>query len=363
MIFFITVFLAFCAFGVDAAIIYTIREKLQNSTEATALAAASYFGKKNVMQSDITAKADEVFNILKLDNLQSAKMTTNVNMAQKEILVTTEMNAPTFFLAFIGVANINLNAKACAQSEPLSVTAKYGYVNWLTASAAYLSDVISKGINLNDTAILLPLGNFPLASYNMATNTVNFDYLDKEDNKPLSLGPGGFVTIKLPNPIIDKPGNDLYISESGTQEGYMVFAGLDVDPNYPADSDTNNQTTGPYIQYDRPGAGIKWINITCSGTPTGTGIGQGIAAGTNFGAITKFYGSANFDLGAACLAAKNISMAKYIRIIDDNAEDGYANGNFLHLYGEASTATAGADINSVTVLNHVKLIAPSTFTP
>lgn len=352
IIFLLTALLAFCAFAVDGTIILMIREKLQSATEATALAAASNFNcNASVTQGDIAGKASEVFNILKTDNLQSANMTATVNLSTKEVLITTQMPAQTYFLSFLGVSNVSLNAKARAKSENLPITANYLNVNWLTASAAYFSDIISKDLNLNDTAILLPIGNYPSASYDTSTNLVNFNLIDSGDTQPLSLGPGGFITIKLPNPIIDKPGNDLLVTEIGSPEGYMVFAGLDVNPEK------------PYVQYDKPGDGIKWVNISCSGTPSGTGIGTGIAQGTSFGAQISFYGSGNFDLGAPCLAAKELSMAKYIRIIDDNTEDGYLSGAFVKFYGEASTAVAGADIDSVTVLNSVRLLSPSGFVP
>lgn len=363
LIFFITVFLAFCAFAVDATIVYTIREKLQNATEATALAAASYFNNKTtVTVGDITGKATQTFNLLKADSLQYAHITTEVDLTNKQVHVTTQMNAPTFFLAFLGVSGINLNASAYAASETLSVTKDYlGTINWITASAAYRSDIISKGINLNDTAILTPIGNFLSASYNK-DGGVMFGLIEK-GGSALSLGPGGFITIKLPAPIIDKPGDDLHIVEAnvanGAYEGYMVFAGLD------------NNPLKPYVDKDTPGDGLKWVNISCTGTPDI--IDNGVLGAYSFdtqgslGFQTKFYGSGKFDIGASCSdgSFKGISMAKYIRIIDDNDESAAVTNTIAPidpntyyqamLYGESSSATAGADIDYVEVLNHVRL--------
>ena len=59
-------------------------------------------------------------------------------------------------------------------------------------------------------------------------------------------------------------------------------------------------------------------------------------------------------------------MAKYIRIVDDNQESAFVtsgDGKYYKamLYGESSTATAGADIDYVKVLNHVKLVPASSF--
>jgi hypothetical protein len=54
-------------------------------------------------------------------------------------------------------------------------------------------------------------------------------------------------------------------------------------------------------------------------------------------------------------------MVKYIRIIDDNAEDAYYNGVKYDIYGDSSTATPGADIDTVKIFNHVRLIKPINF--
>lgn len=365
---FFTSFLAFSALAVDGTIIYMIRGKLQNATEATALAAASEFNSSaSVTATDIELAAKNTFKLLKTDNLQYASINVEVSLNNKEVRVTTTMPAQTYFLRILGVASVQLNAKSCAKSEALNITASYGKINWITASAAYLSDILSKDLNLNDTAIMTPLGNFPSASYDTTTGYVKFDLLDYDTtNQPLSLGPGGFITIKMPTPIIDKPGNDLFIKEIGALEGYFVFAGLDNDP------------ANPYVNYNNTGAGLKWINISCTGTPEKTDsdgrIGAYEISDTNLGTQAKFYGSGYFDIGATCTNGfKGISMAKYIRIVDDNDESAFVTNSIgtinsskyymTKIYGEASTPTAGADIDYVQLLNHVKLIQPSAFVP
>ena len=363
IIFFLIIFLAFCAFAVDGTIVLTDRAKLQSATEATALAAASQFNAStNVTAQNIIDAAARAFNILKVDNLTTATITTNVDIVTNQVQVNTEYISQPYFLAFLGVTGIELEAKACAVSESRDVTANYpnNYINWITASAAYKSDILSKDKNLNDTAILLPLGNFASVSYSkLRDNFIIFQNIDSEDNKPLSLGPGGFITIKLPVPIVDKPGNDLEIIEAGDAiEGYMVFAGIDNDP------------ANPYVQADKIGQGISWVNITETGTAAGTPkkLTDAQAFSDSDGNHTaktelattfqyKFYGSGDFDI-----SKKNISVVKYIRIVDDNDESAYvidASDNktysYTHLYGEASTATAGADIDAVKVLNYVRL--------
>lgn len=361
MIFFFIVFLAFCGFAVDGAIVFTNRAKLQSATESTALAAASEFNSKtNLLVSDITTAASNAFNLIKPDSLKYATISSEVNLLQKEVRVTTQCISQPFFLSFLGVSGIKLQAKACAKSEQLFATANYPGINWITKGAAYLSDVISKDLNLNDTAILKPLGEFsPPSSYDTLGGAIFFDALNKD--YALSLGPGGFITIKLPAPIINKTGYDLFIKEAGDSlDGYMVFAGIDNDPD------------NPYVQNGTPGAGISWINITSSGkAEISDSNGDDFKDTVSTDGIDvqdRFYGSGYFDIGA-----KNLAMVKYIRIVDDNEESAYVTTDKsaattkpfykANVYGEASTATAGADIDAVTVLNHVKLISPSAYTP
>lgn len=375
LMFFFVVLLAFCAFAVDSTIIFTARAKLQNATESAAMAGASMygvaFGSGEEKDSALSSYPLKAFDVYKGDDLENAKATSEYNDSLQQIRVTSSCLCQPYFLAFLGISTIKINATAVAISESMPVTANYSSINWITASAAYLSDIVSnpdaKGdgsvstaSNYNDTAILLPVGNFESGSVDSDTGNMHFDYLAKGDSTPLSLGPGGFITIKLPAPIVDKPGKDLYISEMGhSQEGYFVFAGLDKDPK------------NPYVQHDRPGAGILWKNISCSGT-TGkydyeANLGAYEVQTPSFGNQAKFYGSGYFDLGASC---SGVSMAKYIRIIDDNNESAFVkdtigtmDGKYYKamMTGESSTITSGADIDYVEVLNHVRLIAPKYY--
>lgn len=365
LISFLVIFLAFAAFAVDGTIVWTNRIKLQNATESTALAAASEFSNySSITAATIESDARNIFAFLKHDSLETVHENINSNFAvtanpaSRTVCVTTNMVSQPFFLAFLGVNGINLSANACAISEELNVTANYSGVNWVTVSAAYLSDILSKNLNYNDTAILNPVGNLlKSASYDSITNYVRFDLINYEASHeyPLSLGPGGFITIKLPAPIIDKPGYDLFIKESGEStdgaiEGYMVFAGIDVDPEK------------PYVKSGQEGSGITWVNITGTGVPENSALASlaiDSATTNSLGSQTKFYGSGYFDIGAL-----NLSMAKYIRIVDDNEEsaifaatDNSGNTTYkkVNIYGESSTATPGADIDYVKVLNHVRL--------
>lgn len=351
---FFIIFLAFCAFAVDGTIVFAQRARFQNAIEAAALAGASAFSQSN-NQADIQAAAIANFNMWKYGSLKYANLTVpqiTVDTGTREVSINANTLAEPFFLSFLGISAIELNAKARAVCEDLPVMSSYGgAVKWVTPSATYYADIISKDLNLNDTAILTPLGNARLATLSSLTGSPMWGLIEPNGNS-LSLGPSGFITIKLPAPIIDRTGDDLEIIENGDlREGYMVFIGLDVNPDK------------PYSNYEKPGDGIRWSNISCTGNSS-DGLGNNAhasATGTNLPTATqdKFYGSGRFDIGESCSNFGGVSMAKYLRIIDDNEESGYANGVKYFPYGEASTPTAGADIDSVTVLNHVRLLKPN----
>lgn len=362
IVIFLTTFFIFSAFAVDGTIVLTNRVKLQNAVEMAALSGASELtydinASSSTIKTAAETAAKNTFKLLQYGGLESVDVdnpsffTVNADPAQNKVSITANMIAQPYFLAFFGVNGINVAAKATAINEPLEVTANYTGIDWLTTNAVYKSDILSKDLNMNDTAILLPLGDFKSASYDSASaGLVNFKLIEQANNQPLSLGPSGFITIKLPAPIIDKPGYDLYIKEAGTIEGYMVFAGLDNNPD------------NPYVQHDKPGDGISWVNISCAGKPDPVDasgkLGTYTVATDNLGTQNRFFGSGYFDIGDSCVG--NISMAKYIRIVDDNDESGFVKNNAslykAKLYGEASSSTAGADIDEVKVLNHVRLV-------
>lgn len=108
------------------------------------------------------------------------------------------------------------------------------------------------------------------------------------------------------------------------------------------------------------------MNISCTGTSTTTDSASPLTHKQLAGG--KFYGSAYFGHWSLTCASgfEGISMAKYIRIIDDNDEQAFMKDGLIYFltmaYGEASTPTAGADIDSVSIFNHVRLVPPSSFT-
>lgn len=377
LIFLFTVILAFCALAIDATIIYTTRIKLQDATERAALAGAEGFNEnfyatptQAVIEQAVSERANDAFKNFLFGDLKISNTTINrsAKYPDKKILVQTSVSSPTFFLSFLGVESVKLKAKACAISENLNVKSNFDSTMWLNLNALYRSSVVYSLSSVADTAILGPLGRVGGSAYKSASINTEpvFSLIDDSDNHPLSLGPGGFLMLRLPAPIVDKPGPDLFIKEAGDAlEGYFVFAGIDVNPS------------NPYVNSYSTGDGIFWKNITCSGQPeyqdNNNLIGVYSVATLFAGQQDKFYGSGYFDLGHSCV---NLSMVKYIKIIDDNSESAFVKRNIGNpapsssppysyyktmLYGEASTATAGADIDSVTTLNFVRLISPSDY--
>ncbi len=347
-ILFFIIFLAFCAFAVDGTIVFTNRAKLQSITETAALAAAEEFNSdtddaiSTTEKDNVKSVARRLFNTLKQGGLQTAEVGVNgVELNGQMVTLTTSMISQPFFLSFLGISGINLEARARARSETVPI---YGGsaagIRWATKRAVYQADVIS-----NDSAVLKSLNTDASLSYSSDGN-VNYGLISSGTNGVLSLGPGGFVTIKLPVPIIDKKGPDLYINEIGNREGYMVFAGLDNDPN------------NPYINHSDVGGGLSWVNISCTGTSKNI-TNPKYQVLTTLGNQTKFYGSGYFDIGSSCTGYIPVSMVKYIRIVDDNSESAFVSTNGTYyksmMYGESSSSTPGADIESVQVLNYVHL--------
>lgn len=353
LIFLFSVILAFCAMAIDATIIYTTRMKLQDATEKAAMAGAGEFSKTTISIPEQThieqaakSKARNTFkhflfgalnqNNTKIDSVEA-------KYSSRKILINSSVSSPTFFLAFLGVQSVKVKAKVCAVSEKLDVKNNTTpTIMWITLKALYYSSVIN---HPQDTSIAGPLGQVisanPEAKFNLITNL---------DGHPLSLGPGGYLTVKLPVPLVNKPGYDLFIEEAGDAlEGYFVFAGLDVD------------SAEHYLNQSSPGFGIQWKNITCSAVGERPKLGPYTVDTPPTGNQKKIYGSAYFDLGDDCV---NLSLVKYIKIVDDNSESAFVFNQDTDsyyktmLYGEASTATAGADIDAIQVLNFVKLIPP-----
>ncbi|MDD3149417.1 MAG: Tad domain-containing protein [Candidatus Gastranaerophilales bacterium] len=366
VLFGIVAIFAFCSFVVDVAMIMNARAELQKAVETSALVGASSITGELYMEE---ATLDDnivqsTFNTIKNANPIIKNAVMNVgdstyfekNLTSRAVKIFAELDADTYFAKFIGISKIKIQAHAAAINTPFYLDPDFpkdfftGSLIDDTEGDAKIQDAVGDNDNLSTSN--------ELTIKNSGENLYGFP-----DNKAVSLGSGGYITIRLPVPIVDGDGADLYIKELGNLEGYFVFAGID------------NNVNNPYISETFPGDGIQWINISCAGTPinvsaSDVGAYRVIVDFTDGSSEeTKFYGSGYFDLGATCSNDPNnydasIKSAKYLKIIDDNEEDGFMAKDPTYpvlLLGEHSSITPGADIDAVGILHHSRLIKFSEY--
>lgn len=341
----VVVLLVFAGFSIDVGYILNVQSELQKATETAALKGAASYGLvrsgDKVKLDDVkpTAVATSVFTAM----TGATGITANAavpdvqkNTTSEAVSVQSSIDVTPIFMSLIGMDSITIQSQAQAISSPF-----------------YLSRHFPRGISAGSL-----MANYsgdskakkPIGDNNNLNGDGHYDnVLGQPDGKSLSLGCYGYITARLPLPLVDENGFDLFIKESGNLDGYMVFAGNDNDPN------------SPYINEISPGAGISWKNISQFSAPVGVKIGQNVGsylanvdyAGGNI-LEPKVYGSALFDIGAA-----GLSSVKYIKIIDDGKEDGFLLSNTAQpiiFIGDHSSVTPGADIDAVAVLHHSKLI-------
>jgi hypothetical protein len=361
--------LSFAGLVIDTGMILNYRNELQKAVETAALLGASNLepikdsDKIYIDTSQIKKIIQETFDYTKTGFLRNAEMKAadntycDINAESKTVRVYATVNAPTYFLKFIWIPYVKIQAQAAAMSAPFYLSPDFPKEPVI---GSLITDTSA------DTDIRNPVGDNYNANIDPADFTVNYaNIYGFPDNRALHLGPGGYIMLRLPVPLVDRGGFDLYIRELGNLEGYFVFAGTDVNPS------------NPYINEGTPGDGIEWTNISCTGTPSDISNSTAIGAykvnvdylnGMTI-SLTKFYGSGFFDLDLSCTNDPqnyngHIKTVKYIKIIDDNSEDGFMadNPNISSLLiGEHSSPTPGADIDSVGVFHHTRLISVRDF--
>jgi hypothetical protein len=379
--------IALSGFVIDLGILLNCRYELQKAVETTALASITdyeaYEDNANIIKypavNDISTDADSSVN----NNLDAFKKsnsfllmsgnitpvitfgTTAKSRYSRAIRVEASAVARTFFLNIIGIKSITLNASAVAAHVPVYLNDE----NILKGSGTYEDTLIrnpiagiSSSINVDGIIYALPT----LTNINVMFNNI----YGFPDGYALSLGPGGYITIKLPATLVNGKGFDLQIIERGNANGYFVYAGNDKNP------------TSPYVDAGNPGGDISWVNISCTGTPIGSltngKVGSYSQNIIGLPAQPKFYGSGYFDLGAKCVSPNgtviydgNVNTVKYLKIIDDNVEDGFTlkdpeydtNLNAVPGFfpGQNSSLTPGASIDAIAVEHHSRLINANDF--
>lgn len=382
---------ALCTLVIDLGIILNCRYEFQKLIETAALASITdYEAYEN--PSDNTIKYPTVANIstnagssvnnninafIKSNSflLMSQNITPTVTFGttskskySRAIKIDATAVVKTYFLQMFGIKSIKIPASAAAMHIPVYL--KSG--NILNGVSTYKDTDIRDPVGGAATTQTINGVSYTLPAVSNVNN--NFDNIyGIPDGKALSLGPGGYVTIKLPATLVDGKGFDLQIITAGNIFGYFVFAGNDVDP------------ANPYVDAASPGAGIQWVNISCTGTPVGTTTNGAVGSYNQWidlngnGIVdagetqAKFYGSGYFDLGATCSSGYNVNIksAKYLKIIDDNVEDGFTlkdpkNESSLEttpsfFSGQNSSIAPGVSIDAIAVEHHSRLISSADF--
>ncbi len=415
LIFSLFAIIGLAALVLDLGLIINQRHELQKAVESSALLAASeyelyesdrrtaddfrlHFPDDSKITDTGTGIGTVYYKALKDYNQflsvgTDLSPTVSFNKDSRAVLVEANARFPTYFLSIIGISKIQIEAKAAAVNIPAYLSG-----NFPKPSGSIVNGVdTSVSPEVRDTEIKPPLGRdtsggvHPTGTvYNQNTDFDNI--YGRPDGISLSLGPGGHVLIRLPSTIYDGKGVDFAVYERGNAEGYFLYAGVDNDP------------ANPYIDAANPGGGINWINVSCTGIPLYARMDNDEPIGAyetdvyinNNSSETayKFYGSGFFDLGARCedssgtvfydgtdtSASPRINNVKYLKIIDDNIEDGFflqprlnfgthpaiSNLNTEHaipmiIPGEHSSITPGADIDAIEIRHHARLISTSDF--
>jgi hypothetical protein len=348
--------MGFAALAIDLGISNNIQNELQKAANSAALVGAA------TMQPDengnidtakaqqfalfsfnqATAAIPQLGNIVLVHPISGATGSNDPSMIQtiqssRAVRVQARAQVPTIFMAVIGIKSLQINAQAAA-------------VNYPSYPTRNLPAGFPHG-GLIDSDIRDPFGGVNGNVYKCSGGSpVDASFiLGPPDNVPVALGPGGSVTVRMPVPIVNGPGWDLYIRELGDAEGYYVYVGIE----------------------DPPKSGnIVWNNISCTGQPSDSAVA---VSGAQYGAVAdengqfKFYGSGLFNLGFSCSGggsggpfySGNINNATYVKIVDDNVEDGFISQDITkptYLLGEHSSTSPGADIDAIGGLHHSKLI-------
>jgi hypothetical protein len=342
--------MGFAALAIDLGISNNIQNELQKATTTAALVGAlemepDEFG--NITPADAQQAALDSFyqsttsipgigSVVLVHPITGATAVNDPSFIQtiptsRSVRIQTRAQVPTFFMAVIGIRSLQINAEAAASNFPA-----YPARNLPPPAGSIIASDIKDPVGGTNSNVYKCAGGSPQdASF----------ILGPPDNVPVALGPGGSVTLRMPAPIVDGPGGDLYIKETGDLEGYYVYVGID--------------NGGP----------IQWTNISCTGEPTEnakTVVGSQVGAYADTNGQFKFYGSGLFDLGMQCNnggGATNytgaVNNATFVRIVDDNVEDGFVSSDLTSmtiLLGEHSSTSPGADIDTVAALHHSRAI-------
>lgn len=344
--------LGFAALAIDLGIANNIQNELQKATTTAALVGAlemepnelGVINQTQARQATLAAFQQAVGSIPMLNTavlVEASTGNTSINdplfvrttPSSRAVSLQARAQVPTYFMAVIGITSLQVNAQAAAISCPA-----YPARNLPPPAGSVIASVIKDPVGgVNANVFKAAPGSPADASF----------ILGPPDNVPVALGAGGSVTLRMPAPIVDGPGDDIYVRELGDLEGYYLYVGI-----------------------EDGGGNIIWNNVSCTGKPSENVLANaGAAAGAYHDdqGHYKFYGSGLFDLAKTCTSADgngidyagNVKNATYIYIKDDNSEDGILASDLVTptiLLGEHSSSSPGADIDTVAVLHHSRIV-------
>ena len=318
---------------IDLGMVLLTQGELQKAVETSALAGAAALEPERNTTNNISIDtnrgvqgAQGSFSAIRSSNpvISSAIPVFEYNNSSKAVRVTASASAGSYFMSALGIRSITVNARAAAVNSP-------GYPDPDFPKTPSVGSVVQNDVSGN-------IGNIYYAPDGQVTN----------------FGSAGDITIRMPMGLVDNPGADLYISQPGTPQGYFLYIGVDNDPS--------DQWSG-----------IRWVNVSCTGTPASGGdIGGAVGAylsdvifdsGYKMIRQVKFYGSGLFDIGKQCFSngtliydGSIVKTAKYIKISDDGTDDGFSAGAPV-----VGTGLPGIGIDAIGVLHHSRLIKSSDY--
>lgn len=290
--------LGFAGLVVDLGIIVTSQNELQKIAESCSLIGSStitatvdsggtvgYSANSTMINSEI----QNAFNReVSGNSFLSSAVLQPVQIKQNSgaVRVTVTANESAYFTRLLGLSSFRMVAQGAAQNSPIYLNQNFPRMAPPNPSGSVISTAA-------DTNIVSPMG--PNGNHmNSITNIYG-----APNSMPVCLGPAGYVTIRVPAPLEDKTGEDIFVRTFGNYKGYFLFAGVDTDP------------ASPYINSTSPGSGIMWVNISCTGVSAETNNTSGNLAPYATGVVfnngsnqlvvkPKFYGSGYFDMGRSC---------------------------------------------------------------
>lgn len=114
---FFATFFIFCGFAIDFSMVVASRAQLQTAVETAALASVA-----DIQTSEAENSARKIFSYSKTNSLKNAYISNiKVKTASDAIYIEAHAPAQTYFLSALGITNIEIQARAAAMIEPITL--------------------------------------------------------------------------------------------------------------------------------------------------------------------------------------------------------------------------------------------------